>query len=207
MYRVSDNIWISLSHTLHPICACLALDLLVVVIGSTVLPVPLKAVRQSLDPAGGAQLQAIVEALPFWPSRQELHAASESYVAGLNQHAGMRLQLPLAASSGGQASAAAPPAAKLEELAPAPTSTSVQLPPDAFSKTQVCALSQGQSRARLDLVTEAGFRAELHSRLYTETGLRTERRSLTRRLTAVGIQRRRQTTATRLQGSSSHGRW
>ena len=115
------------------------IDLLVVVIGSTVLTVPLKAVRQSLDPAGGAQLQAIVEALPFWPSREELHAASESYFVGLNQHAGMRLQLPLAASSCGQAAAAAPLPANLEELAPAPTSTTVQLPPDAFSSAQVCA--------------------------------------------------------------------
>jgi hypothetical protein len=43
-------------------------DLLVVCIGGTVLEVPLRAVRQSLDPAGGAQLQAIMDALPFWPT-------------------------------------------------------------------------------------------------------------------------------------------
>lgn len=45
-------------------------DALVVCMGETVLWVPVKAVRQSLDPAGGAQLQAIINGLPFWPATE-----------------------------------------------------------------------------------------------------------------------------------------
>ena len=65
-----------------------------VVIGTRVLLVPVRAVRQSLDPAGGAQLQAIVEALPFWPSHGELRASAERFIAGLNQARGTDLCLP-----------------------------------------------------------------------------------------------------------------
>ncbi|GAX73252.1 hypothetical protein CEUSTIGMA_g706.t1 [Chlamydomonas eustigma] len=58
-------------------------DLLVICIGDYVLEVPLRAVRQSLDPAGGPQLQTIMDALPFWPSTSELQQASLKFQASI----------------------------------------------------------------------------------------------------------------------------
>lgn len=114
------------------------------------LSVPIKAVRQSLDPAGGAQLQAIVEALPFWPSREELQAASELFLGGLNKAQGTRLRLPeLAANPAippNQQPTAGPAASQGEEGVAASSeawsnpaegpslSASSQLPPDTSSR-------------------------------------------------------------------------
>jgi hypothetical protein len=61
----------TLAHFLpHPTPHHTCLDVLLVVIGEKVILVPAKAVRQSLDPAGGAQLAAILNELPFWPSME-----------------------------------------------------------------------------------------------------------------------------------------
>ena len=80
-----------------------------VIIGSEVLLVPVRAVRQSLDPAGGAQLQAIVEALPFWPSDGELRVAAERFLSELNRCQGTGFHLPpLPAAAAAEVGADAP---------------------------------------------------------------------------------------------------
>ena len=69
-------------------------DFLVVVLGLKVFLVTVKAVRQSLDPAGGAQLQAIIDALPFWPSKGDLSSSCMAYIDSLNRSKGTAFQLP-----------------------------------------------------------------------------------------------------------------